>query len=327
MLERLIRFSIEHRMLIVLLTLAAAGLGVYALQRLPIDAVPDITNKQVQINTEAVALSPVEIEKQITFPIETALAGIPGLESTRSISRNGFSQVTAVFRDHVDIYFARQQVNERLTEARESLPPGVEPIMGPISTGLGEVYMWTVEYASPKTVTMTDGMPGWQNDGTYLTPDKQRLTTPLAHATYLRTVQDWIIRPQLKNVEGIAGVDAIGGFVKQYHVQPDPMQLVAYGLTFQEVIEALERNNVSTGAGYIEHKGEAYVVRADGRIANEEQMASIVVGTRQGTPIYIRDVATVGLGRELRGEGLLGLSRAFQFETNPGNARSASWKL
>jgi cobalt-zinc-cadmium resistance protein CzcA len=303
MLERIIRLAIEHRLLVVLLTLAAAGLGGYALQRLPIDAVPDITNKQVQINTEAAALSPVEIEKQVTFPIETALAGIPGLESTRSISRNGFSQVTAVFRDNVDIYFARQQVNERLTEARESLPPGAEPIMGPISTGLGEVYMWTVEYASPQTITITDGMPGWQSDGTYLTPEKQRLATPLARATYLRTVQDWIIRPQLKNVAGVAGVDAIGGYVKQYHVQPDPMQLVAYGLTFQDIIEALERNNVSTGAGYIEHKGEAYVVRADGRIANEEQIASIVVGTRQGTPIYIRDVATVGLGRELRTGG------------------------
>jgi cobalt-zinc-cadmium resistance protein CzcA len=303
MLERIIRFAIEHRMLLVLLTMAAAGLGGYALQRLPIDAVPDITNKQVQINTEAVAQSPVEIEKQVTFPIETALAGMPGLESTRSLSRNGFSQVTAVFRDNIDIYFARQQVNERLTEARESLPPGAETIMGPISTGLGEVYMWTVEYASPKPITVTDGMPGWQSDGTYLTPEKQRLATPLARATYLRTVQDWIIRPQLKNVEGVAGVDAIGGYVKQYHVQPDPMQLVAYGLTFQDVIEALERNNVSTGAGYIEHKGEAYIVRADGRIANEAQIASIVVGTRQGIPIYIRDVATVGLGRELRTGG------------------------
>ncbi|MGE3539168.1 MAG: efflux RND transporter permease subunit [Candidatus Tectimicrobiota bacterium] len=303
MLERIIRFAIEHRMLVVLLALAAAGLGGYALQRLPIDAVPDITNKQVQINTEAVALSPVEIEKQVTFPIETALAGIPGLESTRSMSRNGFSQVTAVFRDGVDIYFARQQVNERLTEARDSLPPGAEPIMGPISTGLGEVYMWTVEYASPRTSPVTDGMPGWQRDGTYLTPEQQRLTTPLARATYLRTVQDWLIRPQLKNVAGVAGVDAIGGYVKQYHVQPDPMQLVAYGLTFQDIIEALERNNVSTGAGYIEHKGEAYVVRADGRIANEEQIASMVVGTRQGTPISMRDVATVGLGRELRSGG------------------------
>ena len=303
MLERIIRFAIEHRMLVVLLTMAAAGLGGYALLRLPIDAVPDITNKQVQINTVAAALSPVEIEKQVTFPIETALAGIPGLESTRSMSRNGFSQVTTVFRDYVDIYFARQQVNERLTEVRSNLPPGAEPTMGPISTGLGEVYMWTVEYVSPQTVTMTDGRPGWQSDGTYLTPEKQRLATPLALATYLRTVQDWIIRPQLKNVEGVAGVDAIGGYVKQYHVQPDPMQLVAYGLTFHDIIEALERNNVSTGAGYIEHKGEAYVVRADGRIANEAQIASIVVGTRQGTPIYIRNVATVGLGRELRTGG------------------------
>jgi cobalt-zinc-cadmium resistance protein CzcA len=300
MLERVLRFAIEHRLLIVFLTIAVAGLGVYALQRLPIDAVPDITNKQVQINTEAPALSPIEIEKQVTFPIETALAGIPGLESTRSISRNGFSQVTAVFRDDIDIYFARQQVSERLGEARESLPPDVEPIMGAISTGLGEVYMWTVEYQSPHTVTLTSGAPGWQQDGTYLTPEGQRLTTMLERTTYLRTVQDWIIRPQLKGLEGVAGVDAIGGYVKQYHIQPDPMKLVEYGLTFQEVIEALERNNVSTGAGYIEHKGEAYVVRADGRITNETQIANIVVGTRHGTPIYIRDVATVAIGRELR---------------------------
>ena len=303
MLERIIRFSLEHRLLLVLLTLAAASFGGYALQHLPIDAVPDITNKQVQINIEAPALSPIEIEKQVTFPIETALAGMPGLESTRSISRNGFSQVTAVFRDNVDIYFARQQVNERLTEARESLPPGAEPLMGPISTGLGEVYMWTVEYAPPQTGTTTNGAPGFQSDGTYLTPEGQRLSTAVERAAYLRTVQDWIIRPQLKNVAGVAGVDAIGGYVKQYHVQPDPMQLVAYGLTFQEVIEALERNNVSTGAGYIEHKGEAYIVRADGRIANETQIANIVVGTRQGTPIYIGDVATVGIGRELRTGG------------------------
>src|SRR6266511_3986066 len=252
MLERVLRFSIEHRLLLVLLTMAIAGLGVYALQRLPIDAVPDITNKQVQINTLFAALSPLEIEKQVTFPIETALAGIPGLASTRSLSRNGFSQVTAVFRDEVDVYFARQRVSERLAEARESLPPGAEPRMGAISTGLGEVYMWTVEYAPQAAATSPDGSPGWQRDGTYLTPEKQWLTTAFEQATYLRTVQDWIIRPQLKGLEGVAGVDAIGGYVKQYHVQPDPMQLVSYGLTFQDIIETLERNNVSTGAGYIE---------------------------------------------------------------------------
>jgi heavy metal efflux system protein len=212
MLERVIRFSIEHRFLILLLTIVLAGLGVYAMQRLPIDAVPDITNKQVQINTLAPALSPIDIERQVTFPIETALAGIAGLEYTRSISRNGFSQVTAVFRDNVDIYFARQQVNERLSQARESLPPGAEPRMGPISTGLGEIYMWTVEYVPPnERRAAADGAPGRQRDGSYRTPEGQRLTNDLERAAYLRTVEDWIIRPQLKNVEGVAGVDAIGG--------------------------------------------------------------------------------------------------------------------
>jgi heavy metal efflux system protein len=301
MLERVIRFSIEHRFLILLLTIVLAGLGVYAIQHLPIDAVPDITNKQVQINTLVAALSPVDIERQVTFPIETTLAGIPGLEYTRSISRNGFSQVTAVFRDDVDIFFARQQVNERLSEARDNLPPGAEPTMGAISTGLGEVYMWTVEYAhTDARRAAADGAVGWQRDGSYRTPEGQQLTNDLERAAYLRTVQDWIIRPQLKNVEGVAGVDAIGGYVKQYHVQPDPMKLVSYGLTFQDVIEALERNNVSTGAGYIERKGEAYLVRADGRITNEGEIANIVIGSRHGTPIYIRDVARVGIGPELR---------------------------
>ena len=265
------------------------------MQRLPIDAVPDITNRQVQINTLVAALSPVEVEQQVTFVIETALAGIPGLTSTRSISRNGFSQVTAVFRDDVDIYFARQQVNERLVE-----PPGAEPRMGPISTGFGEVYTWTVTYEPPQSVTITDGMPGWQRDGTYLTPEGQRLTTALEQEAYLRTVQDWIIRPQLKGLEGVAGIDAIGGYVKQYHVQPDPAKLVAYGLTLRDLIEALERNNVSTSAGYVEQHGEAYLVRADGRIANAEQISGIVLSTRQGIPITMRDVATVGIGQELR---------------------------
>jgi cobalt-zinc-cadmium resistance protein CzcA len=300
MLERVLQFAIERRVLVVFLTLVVAALGVYSLKRLPIDAVPDITNKQVQVNTEVAGFSPAEIEQQVTFPIETALAGIPGLESTRSISRNGFAQVTAVFRDEVDIYFARQQVNERLGEVRESLPPGAEPVMGAISTGLGEVYMWTVAYTPRERITGTDGSPGFQSDGSYLTPEGQRLRSALERAAYLRTVQDWIIRPQLKGLEGVAGVDAIGGFVKQYHVQPDPMKLIAYGLTFQDVIEALERNNVSTGAGYIEHKGEAYLVRADGRITDEAQIGSIAIGTRHGTPVYIHQVAAAGVGQELR---------------------------
>ncbi|MEO6434321.1 MAG: CusA/CzcA family heavy metal efflux RND transporter [Tepidisphaeraceae bacterium] len=302
MLERLLHFSIRNRWLIVLFTVAVAVVGAFSLRRLPIDAVPDITNNQVQINTEYAALSPVEIEKQVTFPIETALAGIPGLEYTRSLSRNGFSQVTAVFDDDVDIYFARQQVNERLGEARESLPPGAEPAMGAISTGLGEIYMYTVEYQHPggAGAPVNDGKPGWQSSGVYLTPEGQGLTNDFEQAAYLRTVQDWIIRPQLKAVKDVAGVDSIGGYVKQYHVQPDPMKLVSYGLTFSDVIEALERNNASTGAGYIEHKGESYLVRVGGRIENEQQIAEIVIGQRNGTPIHIRDVAGVGIGKELR---------------------------
>lgn len=302
MIERILGFSLHHRYLIALLTLAVAVFGLYSLKNLPIDAVPDITNNQVQINTTASAFSPMEVEKQVTFPVETALAGIPGLEYTRSISRNGFSQVTAVFRDDVDIYFARAQVNERIAEAKESLPEGVDPKMGAISTGLGEIYMWTVEYEHPrgKGADIKDGKAGWQSDGSYLTPEGQRLKTDVELASYLRTVQDWIIRPQLKGVKGVAGVDAIGGYVKQYHVQPNPEKLVALGLSFSDVVNVLERNNTSIGAGYIERSGEAYVVRADGRIEDAEQIGNIVVVNRGGITIYLKDIATVGIGKELR---------------------------
>jgi len=305
MLEALLHFSIRNRWLVVILTAAVAVVGFFQLQKLPIDAVPDITNNQVQINALAPSLSPFEVEQQVTFPMENALAGIPGLQSTRSLSRNSFSQVTAIFDDGVDIYFARQQVGERLREAGASLPPEVEPVMGPIATGLGEIYMYTVEYDHPrgKGATVTNGKVGWQSDGSYLTPEGRRLTSDLELAAYLREVQDWIIRPQLKGVKDVAGVDAIGGFVKQYHVQPDPMKLVSYGLTFTDVIHALEENNVSTGAGYIEHKGEAYLVRATGRIQNVDEIGEIVVGNHNGVPIYIRDIVLpggVGIGRELR---------------------------
>jgi cobalt-zinc-cadmium resistance protein CzcA len=302
MLEFVLRFSIERRVLVVLLTLLAATFGAVSLARLPIDAVPDITNNQVQINTLVPSLSPVEIEKQVTYPVETALAGIPGLEYTRSLSRNGFSQVTAVFGDDVNVYFARQQVSERLAEAREGLPPGADPRLGPISSGLGEIYMWTVDYEHPggRGAPVGDGQAGWQSDGSFLTPEGERLRSDVERAAYLRTVQDWIIRPQLRSVPGVAGIDAIGGVLKQVHVEPDPRRLVAHGLTFQDLLVALERNNLSTGAGYIEHNGEAHVVRATGRIERPEQIEAVAVGERAGLPIYLRDVATVGLGRELR---------------------------
>ncbi len=301
MIEKLLNFSLRQRYLIALLVLAVSAFGIYSLRSLPIDAVPDITNNQVQINTVATALSPEEVEKQVTFPVETALAGIPGLENTRSISRNGFSQVTAIFSDDVDIYFARQQVGERISEARESLPDGADPMMGAISTGLGEIYMWTVKFAERKAEQKSvNGEPGWQSDGSYLTPEGQRLRKDYELAGYLRTVQDWIIRPQLKGVLGVAGVDAIGGYVKQYHVMPDPEKLVSLGLSFTDVINVIEKNNHGIGAGYIERNGEAYVVRADGRIDTAEQLSNIVVANRRGIPIYLKDIAEIGIGKELR---------------------------
>ena len=247
MLERMLAFSIRHRAIVVLTVLAAALFGLASLRVLPIDAVPDVTNRQVQINATAPALGPIEVEKQVTFPLETALAGIPGLEYTRSFSRNGFAQVTAVFRDDVDVYFARQQVTERMAAAKERLPAGTETLMGPISTGLGEIYMWTVEYAHPHGAgaTIAAGVPGWQPDGAYLTPEGERLRSDRDLAGYLRTVQDWIIRPQLKGVAGVAEIDVNGGYVKQYHVVPDVRALTAYGLSFHELLSALERNNLT----------------------------------------------------------------------------------
>jgi heavy metal efflux system protein len=301
MIGRILAFSVHQRWLVVVICLAASAAGAWSLTKLPIDAVPDITNNQVQINLVAPALSPVEVEKQVTFPIETALAGIPGLESTRSFSRNGFAQITAVFTDRTDIYFARQQVSERLTEAKAGLPPGVEVKMGPISTGLGEVYWWSVEYSPPgERVPVRDGEAGWQSDGSYLTPDAQRLTNEFERTVYLRTVQDWMIRPQIKGVPGVAGADAIGGYVKQYLVQPDPMKLIAFGISFNQVVAAIEANNISRGASTVEHNGEGYVVRASGRVESSRDIGEIVVATRGAIPVRIKDVADVAVGRELR---------------------------
>jgi cobalt-zinc-cadmium resistance protein CzcA len=302
MLERILGFSIRHRVAVVAVVGLAAVFGLLALRELPIDAVPDITNRQVQINATAASLSPVEIEKQVTFPIETALAGIPGLDYTRSFSRNGFAQVTAVFGDDVDVYFARQQVGERLAAASDRLPPGTSTVLGPISTGLGEIVMWTVEYAHPHGVdaVMTPGVAGWQPGGGYLTPDGELLRTDRELAGYLRTVQDWIIRPQLKSVPGVAEVDANGGYVKQYHVVPDVRALTAFGLSFHDVLTALERNNVSTGAGFVEHHGEVYVVRAVARVRDTAELESLPVVEREGVPVRIRDVASVVLGHAPR---------------------------
>ncbi|MCC8971558.1 efflux RND transporter permease subunit [Bradyrhizobium brasilense] len=298
MIERIIGLAIQRRWVVVTLAAIPMVLGGLALTRLPIDAVPDITNKQVQINTVAPALSPAEIEKQITFPIETALAGAPGLESTRSLSRNGFSQITAVFSEATDIYFARQQVGERLTEVRARLPQGIEPRIGPTSTGLGEIYMWTVHYSGQKV--QADGAPGLQSDGRFLTADGQMLQSEVEKDAYLRTVQDWIIKPQIKMVPGVAGVDTIGGYLKQYQVHPDAAKLIALGLTFADVAKAIETNNVSRGARYIERNGEGFVVRSGGRLENIDELGAVVVTTRGGVPVRIRDLATLSIGGETR---------------------------
>ena len=302
MIDRLLDASVRFRWTVLAITALIAVYGALQLFRLPIDAVPDITNKQVQVNVAAPQFSPLDMERLVTFPVETALAGIPGLDHSRSISRNGFAQVTAVFDEDVDIYFARQQVAERLTQAQENLPDGIQPQMGPISTGLGEVLMWSVSYAptatrdSPKIA----GRAGFQPDGSYLTPEGERLTDEVSRLAYLRTIQDWVVRPQLRSVNGIAGVDSIGGYEKQFIVQPDPARLAAYGVSFTELAEALERANISVGANFIQRGGEAFLVRADARIRHIDEIGRTVIANRNGVPVTVANVATVQLGGELR---------------------------
>ncbi len=296
MISRILDLSIRHRWLVVLLSLGLVALGAWSLARLPVDAVPDITNKQVQINTTAPALSPVEIEKQVTFRIETALAGITGLQTTRSLSRNGFSQVTAIFSENTDIYFARQQIGERLTDVRASLPPGAEPRLGPISTGLGEIYMWTVSL-DPQ---FSSGTSGWQKDGSFRSTEGDVLRTDIERGAYLRTVQDWIIRPQIKNVPGVAGVDSIGGYIKQYQVKPDPAKLISLGLSFGDVVRAIETNNISRGASTIDRNGEGIAVRTGGRLEKLADIGDVTVITRGAVPVRVRDIAEVSIGGEIR---------------------------
>ncbi len=278
MIERMIRFAIARRGLVMTLMLALVVLGIWNYQRLPIDAVPDITNVQLQINTQAPGYTPLEVEQRITVPIETAITGLPGLAYRRSLSRYGLSQVTVAFADGTDIYFARQLVNERLQQARSRLPDNVEPAMGPIATGLGEIFLYTVE-ADPDA-RQADGQP--------------------YDTTALRSIQDWVIRPQLLQVPGITEVNAIGGYSKQFHVQPDPARLLAYGLSFDDLAQAIERNNANQGAGYLERNHEQLLVRIPGQVSGLEDLRSLIVAHRDGLPITVGDVAEVALGKELR---------------------------
>ncbi|HZS56776.1 MAG TPA: CusA/CzcA family heavy metal efflux RND transporter [Bryobacteraceae bacterium] len=278
MIAAIIRFSIRQRFLVLVTAAALAAFGVWNFYQLPIDAVPDITNVQVQVNTKAVGYSPLEVEQRITFPIETAMGGLPRLDYTRSSSRYGLSQVTIIFKDGTDIYFARQLVNERIQEAKDQLPPGTEMSMGPISTGLGEIFLYAVE--AKKGALKADGKPFTLTD--------------------LRVAQDWIIKPQLRGVPGVVEVNSIGGFEKQFHVLPEPARLMAYKLSFRDVLTALSANNANVGAGYIERNGEQYLVRVPGQVRTLEDISEIVIGSHSGTPVRISDVAEVREGSELR---------------------------
>lgn len=272
MIDRLITFSLMHRWIVLIVVAGFAAMGLYSYQKLPIDAVPDITNIQVQINTEAPGYSPLEAEQRITFAVETAMAGLPRLDYTRSLSRYGLSQVTVVFKEGTDIYLARQLVSERLSEVRGQLPPGIEAEMGPIATGLGEIFMYTVSNAD-----------GASHD-----------------AMDLRTVQDWIVRPQLRQTPGVVEVNTIGGYTRQFHVLPDPDKLLAFDLSLHDVMQALARNNLNSGAGYIERYGAQYLIRSPGQLANLDDIRAVTVGQREGVPIRLDRVADVTLGSELR---------------------------
>lgn len=278
MLENIVSLSIRHRWLVIITVLGLCVLGIYNFNRLPVDAVPDITNVQVQINTKAAGYSPLEVEQRITFPIETVLAGTPKLDYTRSLSRYGLSQVTAIFEDGTDIYFARQLISEKLQQIKSEIPNGLEPIMGPVSTGLGEIFFYTVE--------AKEGAK--KEDGSTYTPMD------------LLTIQEWIIVPQLRNLEGVVEVNTIGGYEKQFHVKPYPERLLSYDLTIHDVLEALNKNNDNIGAGYIERNGEQYLVRIPGQVESIEDINNIILAKRDEVTIRIGDVADVKLGSPLR---------------------------
>ncbi|MGN7503695.1 MAG: efflux RND transporter permease subunit [Alphaproteobacteria bacterium] len=278
MLERIIHASIRHRWMVLLFVIGFMALGVYNFNKLSIDAVPDITNVQVMINTEAPGYSPLEMEQRVTFPVETALAGIPNLDYTRSLSRYGLSQVTVVFEEGTNIYFARQLIGERLQEIKGELPSGLEPEMGPIATGLGEIFMYIVE-ADPNVK---------KDDGTAYTPMD------------LLTLQEWVILPQLRNLKGVIEVNSIGGYEKQFHVMPYPDRLLAYGLTISDVMNALERNNDNVGAGYIERNGEQYLIRVPGQVKDLDDIRDIIVTKKDELVIRIGQLADVRLGSPLR---------------------------
>ena len=278
MIDSIVRFAIQQRWLVLLLTLLIAGLGVYNTLQLPIDAVPDITNKQVQINTKLPGYSPLEAEQRVTYIVENAMAGLPDLDYTRSISRYGLSQVTVVFKDHKDIYRGRQQISERLQGIRNELPDGAEPQLGPVASGLGEIFTYAIR--AEDNARKADGEPYTAED--------------------LRTIQDWIIRPQLVKVQGVTEINSVGGFEREYQVAPKPGKLLAYKISMAELADALQRNNQNIGAGYIERNGEQWLVRSPGQLQTLDDIRNVVVKKLDDAPVRVGDVADVYFGKQLR---------------------------
>src|SRR3989338_6322989 len=274
MIERTISFVLQQRWIVVIFIVLVVGMGVFAFQKIPIDAFPDVTNIQVQVIAEAPGRSPIEVERFVTFPIEVQMTGLPHLVELRSLSKFGLSMVTIVFEDNVDIYFARQSVLERIIEAKEKLPDGVEPALGPISSGLGEIYQYTLEHPNGKETS--------------------------DNLMELRTVQDWIVRPILKNISWVADVNSFGGYVKQYQVIIDPQRLIKYNLGLREISEAIAANNSNAGGNIIEHFSEQYIVRGIGLIQSIEDIGNIVLKEKEGVPVCVKDVAQVEFGPETR---------------------------
>lgn len=279
--ERIIQFSIQNAIWVLLFACTWIAVGIYSYQKLPIDAVPDITNTQVQINTQAKGFTALEVEQRITYPIENAMAGIPNLELTRSISRYGLSQVTIVFKDGTDIYWARQQINQRIQEAQSELPAQIAPTMSPVSTGLGEIYQWVLK-ADPNAK---------KPDGTAYTPMD------------LREIQDWIVRPQLQRVKGVAEVNSIGGFEKTYVVSPDLNRMQQLNISLEQLQQALAQNNENRGAGYIEDNGQQLTVRVPGAFNGLSDIENTMLGSPNGSPIRVGDIAQVSIGHDLRTGG------------------------
>jgi len=270
MISRIIDFVLKNRLFVIGFILTIAALGVYSLLHIPIDAFPDVTNNQVQIITEAPSLSPLEVERLVTFPLESAMNGIPRVQIVRSISKYGLSVVTVVFNDNVDVFFARQLISERLNSVRSELPAQAgQPQLGPVSTALGEIYQYVVE-------------------GNGYTPME------------LRTINDWLIKPQLKTIPGVTEVNSFGGFVKEYQVNLDPAKLAGYNISLRQAFEAIERNNAVAGGNFIEHNGESFIIRGMGLIGNPEDIANIIVANVNGVPVYVRQIASVSVGPEIR---------------------------